>query len=135
MFITDRKIALELAKDNVEKNHQNFNTSMVEVRKLEWGQNVSSFDPPFDYILGADIVYIEDTFQQLLYTITELCSEKTTVLLSCKIRYQRDKNFLDLLNKKFIVQEILYDKTVDIYIYKAELRTHSATRETASQDL
>lgn len=122
--ITDRKMALALARDNVERNSQNFNTSLIEVRELEWGQNVSSFDPPFDYVLGADIVYIEDTFKQLLKTIDELCDDKTVVLLSCKIRYERDNHFLGLLNKKFIVEEVFYDKELDIYIYKAIQRNN-----------
>ena len=123
--ITDRKMALELAKDNVKRNSANFNTSLIEVLELEWGQNVSSFEPPFDYVLGADIVYIEETFKQLLKTIDELCDDKTIVLLSCKIRYQRDKNFLGLLDKKFTVEEVIHDEKLDIYIYKAVRRSQT----------
>ena len=99
------------------------NTSVVDVRELEWGQDVSSFNPPFDYILGADIVYIEETFSHLLKTITELSADKTVLLLSCKIRYERDSNFLRLLNETFDVTEVYYDNTVDIYVYKAVQRT------------
>ena len=120
--ITDRKMALELAKDNVKRNSANFNTSLIEVLELEWGQDVSSFEPPFDYVLGADIVYIEKTFKQLLKTIDELCDDNTIVLLSCKIRYQRDKNFLGLLDKMFTVEEVFHDEKLDIYIYKAVRR-------------
>lgn len=122
--ITDRKMALKLARDNVERNSENLNTSLIEVRELEWGQSVSSFNPPFHYILGADIVYIEDTFKELLRTITDLSGHKTTVLLSCKIRYERDKKFLGLLSQKFIVQELLYDDPLGIHIYRA-VRRHT----------
>ena len=122
VVITDREIALALARDNVQRNFENLTASSVEVRELEWGQNLSTFNPPFEYILGADIVYIEETFSHLLQTISELSDEKTVVLLSCKIRYKRDNNFLGLLNEKFEVTEVYYDKTVDIYIYKAVRR-------------
>jgi predicted nicotinamide N-methyase len=118
VVITDRKMALELTRDNVERNSKNLDTSL-DVRELEWGQDVSSFNPPFDYILGADIVYIEETFSHLLKTITELSANKTVILLSCKIRYERDRNFLHLLSGAFDVTQVHYDKTVDIYIYKA----------------
>ena len=115
-------MALDLPRDNVKKNIQNLNTSSVDVRELEWGQDVSPFKPPFDYILGADIVYIEDTFPQLLQTITELSDRRTVVLLSCKIRYKRDRNFLGLLTEKFEISKVHYDESVDIYIYKAVRR-------------
>jgi predicted nicotinamide N-methyase len=125
VIITDRKMALDLARDNVQRNRENLNTSLVDVCELEWGQDVSTFNPPFDYILGADIVYIEGTFPHLLQTINELSDDKTVVLLSCKIRYKRDSNFLGLLNEKFEVTEVYYDKTVDIYIYEAVRRTET----------
>lgn len=108
-----------MARDNVERNSKNLNTPLVDVRELEWGQDISTFNPPFEYILGADIVYIEETFPQLLQTINDLSDENTVVLLSCKIRYKRDNNFLSLLNENFKVTKVYYDKAVDIYIYKA----------------
>ena len=123
VVITDRKMALNLARDNVQRNSENLNKSLIDVCELEWGQDVSNFNPPFDYILGADVIYIEETFSHLLQTITELSDDKTVVLLSCKIRYKRDNNFLGLLNETFEVTEIYYDKNVDIYLYKAVRRT------------
>ena len=123
VIITDRKKALDLARDNVLRNSENLNTSLVDIRELEWGQNISTFDPPFEFILGADIVYIEETFPQLLQTINDLSDKNTVVLLSCKIRYKRDKNFLSLLNENFDVTKVYYDKDVDVYIYKAVRRT------------
>lgn len=115
-------MALDLAQENVLRNSGSHNVSLASVRELEWGQDISTFDRPFEYILGADIVYIEETFPHLLQTITELCDEKTVVLLSCKIRYKRDSKFLALLNETFEVTQVHYDNTVDIYIYKAVQR-------------
>ena len=125
VIITDREKALDLARDNVQRNSENLNTSLVDVRELEWGQDISTFNPPFEYIFGADIVYIEETFPQLLQTINDLSDDNTVVLLSCKIRYKRDNNFLSLLNNNFEVTKVYYDKTVDIYIYKAVRRTET----------
>ena len=116
--VTDRKMALKLAEENVQRNTEKLNTS-VEVKELEWGHDVSGLNPPFDYILGADIVYIEETFDQLLRTIDELSDQRTVVLLSCKIRYERDQNFLRLLSETFQVDEVLYDQISDIHVYKA----------------
>lgn len=116
--ITDRKMALDVTKMNVEGNLGKKQNS-VEIKELEWGQSVSSFSPPFDFVLGADIVYIEDTFNDLLKTLQDLCDENSVVLLSCKIRYDRDKRFFELLSQHFRHKTILYDQELDITLFEA----------------
>ncbi|XP_078358356.1 protein N-lysine methyltransferase METTL21A-like [Oculina patagonica] len=116
--ITDRKMALNVTKMNVEGNLGE-NQNSVAIKELEWGQNVSSFSPPFDFVLGADIVYIEETFSDLLKTLQDLCDENSIVLLSCKIRYDRDKRFFELLSKHFRHETVMYDQELDIIVYKA----------------
>lgn len=117
--ITDRKMALNVTRMNVEGNLGK-NQDSVAIKELEWGQNVYSFSPPFDFVLGADIVYIEETFNDLLKTLQDLCDENSIVLLSCKIRYDRDKRFFELLSKHFFHETVMYDKELDIVVYKAK---------------
>ena len=117
--ITDRKMALNTTRMNVERNLGK-NQNRVAIKELEWGQNVSSFSPPFDFVLGADIVYIEDTFNDLLKTLQDLCDATSVVLLSCKIRYDRDKRFFELLSQSFSHQTILYDQELDITLFEAK---------------
>ena len=119
MTITDRKMALNITRMNVEGNLGK-NQDSVEIKELEWGQEVLSFSPPFDFVLGADIVYIEETFNDLLKTLQDLCDENSVVLMSCKIRYDRDKRFFELLSKHFIHETILYDQELDIVVYQAK---------------
>lgn len=116
--ITDRKMAINITRMNVEGNLGD-NQRTVEIKELEWGQNVTSFSPPFEYILGADIVYIEETFPALLKTLLDLCDGNSVVLLSCKIRYDRDVRFFELLSKHFHYKIVLYDEELDIKVYKA----------------
>lgn len=117
--ITDRKMALNVTRMNVEGNLGKDQDS-VEIKELEWGQNVSSFSPPFDFVLGADIVYIEETFSDLLKTLQDLCDENSVVLMSCKIRYDRDKRFFELLSRHFLYETVLYNQELDIVIYQAK---------------
>jgi len=116
--ITDRKMALKVTRMNVEGNLGEKRNS-VEIKELEWGQNVSSFLPPFDFVLGADIVYIEETFKDLLKTLRDLCDEDSIVLLSCKIRYDRDNSFFELLSQSFRHEVVFYDQELDITLYEA----------------
>ena len=123
MTITDRKVALEFLKSNVEANLPPHIQPKVVVKELTWGQNLESFSPgEFDLILGADVIYLEDTFSDLLQTLEHLCSNNSVILLACRIRYERDTNFLTMLERQFIVSKVHYDSEKDVHIYKAQKR-------------
>ncbi|MEQ2210033.1 hypothetical protein XENOCAPTIV_007476 [Xenoophorus captivus] len=118
--ITDREAALEFLSANVNANLPPQSRDSVAVLELTWGQGLERFPVGgFDLVLGADIIYLEETFPALLLTLEHLCSESTVVLLACKIRYERDTNFLSMLQHQFTVEEVHYDKDRDIHVYKA----------------
>lgn len=121
MTITDRKPALEFLSANVKANLPSDLQKSVTVSELTWGQGLDGYPAGgYDLVLGADIVYLEDTFAALLQTLEHLCSDTTAVLLACKIRYERDTGFLSLLKQRFSVEEVYYDKERDIHIYRAQ---------------
>ncbi|OWK12740.1 METTL21A [Cervus elaphus hippelaphus] len=121
--ITDRKVALEFLKSNVQANLPPHIQPKAVVKELTWGQNLGSFSPgEFDLILGADIIYLEETFADLLQTLEHLCSNHSMVLLACRIRYERDYNFLAMLERQFTVSKVHYDSEKDVHIYKAQRR-------------
>lgn len=118
--ITDREPALDFLSANVKANLSPDSQGSATVSELTWGQGLELYPAgAFDLVLGADIVYLEDTFVALLHTMEHLCSDTTVVLLACKIRYERDTKFLSMLRQKFGVQEVYYEKQRDIHIYKA----------------
>nr|ACM09292.1 FAM119A [Salmo salar] len=118
--ITDCEPALGFLAANVKENIPPDQLGAVEVSELTWGQGLERYPTGgFDIVLGADIVYLEDTFPSLLQTMEHLSSESSVVLLACKIRYERDTNFLSMLKQRFTVHEVHYDKERDIHIYKA----------------
>ena len=106
MVITDKNTLP--AKDNLHLNSHQLDTQrQVSVHQLNWGQDVSSFHPPYDVILAADVVYIEDTFPLLIKSLDDLSDLRTTILLSCKYRYERDSQFLDML-KEIFASEVVW---------------------------
>ncbi|XP_051913727.1 protein N-lysine methyltransferase METTL21A [Hippocampus zosterae] len=118
--ITDRRCALDFLSNNVKYNLPSDLWESVAVSELSWGEGLDHFPAGgFDLVLGADIVYLEDTFVPLIQTLQHLCADATVVLLACRIRYERDTNFLTMLREQFTVEEIYYDKNRDIHIYKA----------------
>ncbi|PKU48316.1 protein n-lysine hypothetical protein [Limosa lapponica baueri] len=119
--ITDRAAALEFLESNVQANLPSELRPRAVVKELTWGKDLGNFPPgAFDFILGADIVYLEETFAELLQTLEHLCSEQTVILLSCRIRYERDHKFLKMLRGRFSVYEVHYDPSKDVHIYKAQ---------------
>ncbi|XP_008302986.1 protein N-lysine methyltransferase METTL21A [Stegastes partitus] len=121
MTITDREPALDFLSANVKANLPADSQSSAVVSELTWGEGLERYPAGgYDLVLGADIVYLEDTFEPLLQTLEHLCSDATVVLLSCKIRYERDTNFLSMLKQRFGVEEVYYEKQRDIHVYKAQ---------------
>ncbi|XP_061745646.1 protein N-lysine methyltransferase METTL21A [Nerophis ophidion] len=122
--ITDRKPALDFLSANVKGNLPPDLQESAVVSELSWGDNLDRYPAEgYDLVLGADIVYLEDTFVPLMETLQHLCADTTVVLLACKIRYERDTNFLSMLRQRFTVTEVYYDKERDIHIYKAGKQT------------
>ncbi|XP_071510468.1 protein N-lysine methyltransferase METTL21A-like [Diadema antillarum] len=136
--VTDRDDALDPLKENVKLNFPpspaektTFSSSSPSsslssspsgpaVRALTWGKNLEEFPVTYDLILGADIVYLEDTFPDLLRTFLHLCREESLILLSCRIRYERDERFLQMVRKNFHLAEVLQDEARGIVIYSAQ---------------
>lgn len=95
----------------------------VRVEELDWTENLQRYAQPFDVILGADVIYIKETFSHLLKTLLHLSDSDSLVLLSCRIRYDRDTDFLTLLEEKFTVTLIFKEKERDIHIYSAKKKS------------
>ena len=87
------------AEANLKANRHNLSNKDITVAQFEWGKDPSHFKPPFDIVLAADVIYIEDTFPLLLQSLADLSDHETVILISCKRRYERDDRFFDLLRK------------------------------------
>ncbi|KAJ6803457.1 protein N-lysine methyltransferase METTL21A isoform X2 [Iris pallida] len=93
---TDQVEVLPLLMRNVERNtsyitqasSDSASFGSIKVAELDWGNNdhIRAVDPPFDFIIGTDIVYVEHLLEPLLQTILALSGPRTTILLGYEIR-------------------------------------------------
>ncbi|ERM97434.1 hypothetical protein AMTR_s00124p00014420, partial [Amborella trichopoda] len=94
---TDQKEVLPLLMRNVERNilrikqaNLECSASMgsIQVAELDWGNShhIAAVDPPFDYVIGTDIVYAEHLLDPLVATLNALSGPKTTILLGYELR-------------------------------------------------
>ncbi|XP_071942800.1 protein N-lysine methyltransferase METTL21A-like [Antedon mediterranea] len=116
--LTDRSEVIGSLIKNVTINFKDDQSNIV-VKELEWGRNLDSFSETYDFIIGADIIYIKESFAVLLKTLTQLTHINTKVLLSCRIRYQKDLDFLEMLKDTFLVNEVYFDEAKGVHIYQA----------------
>ena len=122
VMVTDRHI--EMAQCNTDINHGSLQNLSISVVPYSWGEPLP--DPlttKFDLILGADIIYIEDTYSFLLDSLSKLSTTDTVVLLASKHRYDKIEKFL-LLSEKFFDHTVIHnDGTVSIYKFKKRYNT------------
>ena len=113
-MVTDRHI--EMAQCNMDANNgvlQNLNISAVP---YSWGDTLpDSLMMNFDLILGADIIYIEDTYSFLVDSLSKLSTINTVILLASKHRYEKTEKFLCLSKELFDHSVIHKEGTVSIY--------------------
>ena len=96
----------------------------ITVSELEWGSSVLTFDPPYDIILAADVIYIEETFPDLIKTLKELSNSESVILLSCKRRYKRHDQFFEQL----LSDGTFVDEVVRIWPEREEVKVHKLSR-------
>ena len=114
VVITDRNPLP--ASHNLQRNLANLDPQRpVTVRELSWGQEVANFDPPYDVLLAADVVYIEETFPVLIQSIEALTDTETTILMSCKYRYERDSRFLQMMEERFTSEVVWSEGDLSIH--------------------
>ncbi|KAH9608277.1 hypothetical protein KSS87_000329 [Heliosperma pusillum] len=96
VITTDQKEVVPLLQRNVKRNistvmQANGNLDSfgsIKVAELDWGNNdhLQAVDPPFDYVIGTDVVYAEHLLDPLLQTICALSGPRTTIVLGYEIR-------------------------------------------------
>lgn len=114
---TDQTEVLPLLMRNVERNTSRI-TQMnpdsdkfgsIQVAELDWGNedHIKAVDPPFDYIVGTDVVYAEHLLDPLLKTIFALSGPKTTIMLGYEIRSTSvHEQMLEMWKRNFEVKVV-----------------------------
>jgi len=136
LLITDQIPMLSLMQKNIALNGLAAKVSAVV---YDWGadmpaevasqiQKTESKTKAFpDILLAADCVYFEPAFPLLLQTLADLIGPNTICHFCFKKRRKADMRFMRDLMKKFTVQEIHYegsvqDKRDTIFLYRVTAR-------------
>ncbi|XP_078657437.1 protein N-lysine methyltransferase METTL21A-like [Branchiostoma floridae x Branchiostoma belcheri] len=126
---TDCGETLPCAWGNVPRNTELRAKHAPVVRRLEWGTaDLDDFGVQhYDYIMGSDIIYKEETFPDLHKTIMHLAGAETVLYLAGRIRFSADEDFLDTLKQDFYLSCVYEDPIREVYIYRGEKLRNSKT--------
>ena len=115
VVLTDRNTAP--AEANLQLNRHNLEGRTITVSHLEWSvkEDITTFNLPFDVVLAADVVYVEESFPLLIKSLDDLTDSHTLVLLSCKHRYESYMKFFQLLQEKFDSEIVWYNQDIKVY--------------------
>ncbi|EMP28979.1 Methyltransferase-like protein 21B [Chelonia mydas] len=125
--ITDLPLALEQIQENVHKNVPAEHSARAKVCALSWGLDHEEFPRDYDFILGADIVYLKDTYPLLIKTLQHLCGPHSTIYLSSKMRQEHSTDvFYEALLPLHFTSELAYrDENENINIYRVTSKQNS----------
>nr|XP_060618804.1 EEF1A lysine methyltransferase 3 [Anolis sagrei ordinatus] len=125
--ITDLPVALKQIEENIHRNLPVKCLGRTRVCALSWGVDHTMFPQNYDFILGADIVYLKDTFPLLIRTLQHLSSVQSTIYLSSKMRQEHSTAlfFETLLPMHFTSELAFRDETENINIYKVTSKSHT----------
>jgi predicted nicotinamide N-methyase len=113
-FIND---IMNLNKHLFHKN-SNYNVMQLSWEKKEDICNLQEKcnNKPFDLIIGSELIYLDDLFDDLINVIRVFSNEKTYIILSYKIRLpSMIEDFLGKLIKYFEIEYINYELENELY--------------------
>ncbi|XP_015676030.1 EEF1A lysine methyltransferase 3 [Protobothrops mucrosquamatus] len=118
--ITDLPVALKQIEENVHRNLPGQCMARTRVCALSWGLDHKDFPQNYDLILGADIVYLQDTYPLLIRTLQHLCGAQSTIYLSSKMREEHSTVlfFETQLPVHFTTKLVFRNEAENINIYK-----------------
>ncbi|KAM4899236.1 LOW QUALITY PROTEIN: protein N-lysine methyltransferase METTL21D [Sylvia borin] len=117
--VTDLEELQELLMVNIE-NNKHLVTGSVRAKVLKWGEDVTEFQPPPDYILMADCIYYEESLEPLLKTLKDLTGPDTCVLCCYEQRTmgknpEIERKYFELLQRDFELETIPLDRHDEEY--------------------
>ncbi|XP_028677381.2 protein-lysine methyltransferase METTL21D [Erpetoichthys calabaricus] len=138
--VTDLDELQDLIQLNIMEN-QHLVTGTIKAKVLKWGEDVSEFLPPPDYVLMADCIYYEKSLQPLIKTLKELSGDNTHIFCCYEQRTMGnnpvvEKKFFELLQKEFEIEEIplqeqdeeYQSEDIHIYVFKKK-KNQAATMQ------
>lgn len=129
VITTDLENVLKFMQENLDINDGK--SIDVTIKPLKWGDenHMKNIQGPFDYIFASELIYLENTFEDLVKTLRHYSDENTTIILDYKLRHQEKfEKFFNIFNQFFDHTHLdpsevkKYIPTPSLYILAAKVK-------------
>ncbi|KAJ0252604.1 hypothetical protein HA466_0117810 [Hirschfeldia incana] len=135
IVLTDMVQVMPALKHNLKRNKAALG-KYLKTSVVSWSNRdqISALNPPFDLVIAADVVYIEDSVGQLVAAMEALMKDDGVVLLGYQIRSpEADKLFWEMCGVVFEIEKVPHEhlhpeyayEEADVYIFRKKTKTKS----------
>lgn len=132
IVLTDVVQVMPALKHNLKRNKAALG-KLLKTSVVSWSNRdqISALNPPFDLVIAADVVYIEESVGQLVAAMESLMKEDGAVLLGYQIRSpEADKLFWELCDVVFRIEKVPHEhlhaeyayEEADVYIFRKKAK-------------
>ncbi|OMO51418.1 Nicotinamide N-methyltransferase-like protein [Corchorus olitorius] len=120
LILTDIPPVMPALKHNLKRNKpvlgKNLKTSILYWNNKE---QIRAVNPPFDVVIAADVVYIEESVGHLIGAMEALVADDGVVLLGYQLRSpEADKLFWEMSEKVFVIEKVPHQDLHPDYAYE-----------------
>ncbi|RZC46605.1 hypothetical protein C5167_039554 [Papaver somniferum] len=131
IILTDITPVMPALKRNLKRNKPVLGKNL-KISQLYWNNldQIKTLNPPFDFVIAADVVYIEESVGHLVSAMESLVSDTGFVLLGYQIRSpEAHKLFWELCENVFVIEKVPHDdlhpeyayEEADVYVMKKKM--------------
>ncbi|KAL3821445.1 hypothetical protein ACJIZ3_007350 [Penstemon smallii] len=120
VILTDIAPVMPALKHNLKRNKQALNKTL-KTAQFYWGneEQMKLLKPPFDFVIAADVVYLEETVAPLIESMEGLVADDGVVLLGYQLRSpEAHKLFWEMCVEVFEVEKIPHEHLHPEYAYE-----------------
>ncbi|KAJ7948371.1 Lysine methyltransferase [Quillaja saponaria] len=120
LVLTDIAPVMPALKRNLKINKTVLGKTL-KYSVLYWNKldQIKTLNPPFDFVIATDVVYIEETVGPLVSAMEALLSDNGVVLLGYQLRSpEADKLFWELCVKVFDIEKVPHEDLHPDYAYE-----------------
>uniref|UniRef100_A0A7N0VLC6 Uncharacterized protein n=1 Tax=Kalanchoe fedtschenkoi TaxID=63787 RepID=A0A7N0VLC6_KALFE len=120
VVLTDIAPVMPALKRNMKRNKQTLGKNL-KIAQLYWenGKQMEALNPPFDVVVAADVVYIEESARHLVKAMEELVKDGGVVLLGYQVRSpEAHKVFWEMVEVGFRVEKVKHEDLHPEYAYE-----------------
>ncbi|KAM7275484.1 hypothetical protein ACFE04_017350 [Oxalis oulophora] len=139
IIVTDIPAVMPALKHNLKRNKRVLNNKMLKTAVCYWsnGDQITALGPPFDFVVAADVVYIEESVVSLVDAMSKLVSDDGVVLLGYQVRSpEADIKFWEVCREVFVIEKIPHEdlhkdyayEEADVYVFRKK-KNKTTTKE------